>query len=186
MHIVLASSWLDSLGQVAAIILAIYLFISIISSLVLVAILMFGFAWIREKIEVIQKLRPFTNNLNRSLHASLYTEPLPPEIANNKVIQAITQVPKATNSLESTMGTIEQKVEYGSERVASAVIELRARTAMVKGIARAFFLPQTMPVRRTISVAQPPAIAQEAAPTTATTSEPPVYEEEMVIVQSSH
>jgi len=37
--------------------------------------------------------------------------------------------------------TIEKKVDEGSERVAHAVIEFRARTVMVKEIAKAFFLP---------------------------------------------
>jgi hypothetical protein len=187
MELVLASGWLAPLGQAAGFILAIYLFVSILLGLLLTAALMFGFAWIREKSELIKKLRPFVNELNRSLEASKRGEPLPEEMADNRLVQAVTQAPRVTANWPGAANAIEQKVEQGSDRVANAVIEFRARTAMVKGIARAFFLPQTMRPRRHIPVEQAIELEQRqvAGPQVAREPEPPIYEEEITIVQSS-
>ncbi|HLI70653.1 MAG TPA: hypothetical protein VKV19_12920 [Ktedonobacteraceae bacterium] len=128
-------------GQAAAIILACYLFISMLLNLVLAAALMFGFSWVREKAELIKRIRPLVNQLNEALTASQRGETLPQGIADNKIISVVSRVPGMVDGLSARAGTIEEKVEQGSNRVANVAIEVRARSEMVKAMARAFFLP---------------------------------------------
>lgn len=155
MGYVLASGGLAPWGQAAAIIIALYVFVSIIVGLVLAAALMFLFAWIREKAELIKMLRPTVLQMNEALEASQRGDPLPPELADKKLIAAVAKVPKVAATLPARASGIEQKVERGSDRVAGAVIEFRARTQMVKGIAKAFFLPGLSKQRVSVPIEQP-------------------------------
>lgn len=141
MNDVLAINGLAPWGQAAAIILALYLFISILVGLALVAGLMFGLAWIREKAELLRELRPQVARLNQEAIALKRNDPLSPDAQEHKIITAIAQAPRVVDKTAARVGSLEQKVEQGSERVADAVIEFHARVAMVKGMARAFFLP---------------------------------------------
>ena len=131
---VLAGDPLAPWGQAAAIILALYMFVYILIGLAVSAALMFGFAWVRQKAELIKKLRPTVESVNHSLEEANKGALPPPRPDENKVVRAIAEVPMRVT-------TIEKKVDEGSERVAHAVIEFRARTVMVKEIAKAFFLP---------------------------------------------
>ena len=188
MLLALASFGLADWGQLAAIILALSLFVSIIVGLALTLALMFGFAWVREKAELIKILRPFVNVLNSGLDASKEGAPLPLEAKENKVVERAAQVlPRVTKELPKTASNIEQKVDQGSKRVANAVIEFRARTAMVKGMAKAFFLPGLTRPRRVIRGEQkiPVRIEERAAASSEVVREPPVYEEEITVVQSA-
>lgn len=155
MGYVLASGGLAPWGQAAAIIIALYVFVSIIVGLVLAAALMFLFAWIREKAELIKMLRPTVLQMNEALEASQRGDPLPPEVADKKIIAAVAKVPKVAATLPARASSIEQKVERGSDRVAGVVIEFRARTEMVKGIAKAFFLPGLTKRRVSVPIEQP-------------------------------
>lgn len=186
MEFVLASDWLTPLGQLAAIILALYLFLSILLGLALAAILMFGFAWIREKVVFFKNLRSSVNELNRALVASQHGDPLPQEVADNRLIQTVARIPGTAARLPGTVSAVEQKVEQGSERVASAVIEFRARTAMAREIVRAFFLPQTTRPHLSVEQAAERERRQLASTEAAREIEPPLYEEEMTIMQSPH
>ncbi len=131
---VLADDPLAPWGQASAIILALYMFVYILIGLAVSAALMFGFAWVRQKAELIKKLRPTVESVNHSLEEANKGELPPPRPGENKVVRSIAEVPMRVT-------TIEKKVDEGSERVAHAVIEFRARTVMVKQIAKAFFLP---------------------------------------------
>lgn len=167
MDYVLASNGLAPWGQAAAIVLALYVFLSIIVGLALAAALLFGFSWIRQKSELLRQLRPRIVELNKAALAAKSGASLPREVADNKIMSAIVQVPKITNNVAARAKSIDQKIDQGSDRVASAVIEFHARTAMVKGMAKAFFLPgltRTRPValpvqtveQQQTQVAQPP------------------------------
>ncbi len=180
----LVSNGLAPWGQAAAFIIALYVFVSIIIGLVLVAVLMFLLAWLREKSELIKKIRPNLDQLNQALLAVKRGDPLPSEVADNKLMQVVTQVPKVAATLPEKASNIEQKVERGSDRVAGAVIELRARTEMVKSMAKAFFLPGL--TKRRVSppaapVAQP---EREQVAAAETRREEPPMEQEIVITQS--
>lgn len=134
MSYVLASDFLAPWGQAAGIVLAIYMFVYIVIGLAVSAALMFGLAWVREKAELLKRLRPTVDSVNTTLEeASKGTLP-PAGPDDNKIVRAIAEVPMRAN-------TIEKKIDEGSDRVANAVIEFRARTVMVQQIAKAFFLP---------------------------------------------
>jgi uncharacterized membrane protein YccC len=189
MGFVLADGGLAPWGQAAAFIIALYVFISIVVGLVLVAALMFLLAWLREKSELIKKLRPMVNELNQALEAAQRGDPLPAEMADNKFVRTVAQVPKVAATLPAKASNIEQKVEQGSDRVAGAVIEFRARTQQAKGIAKALFLPG-LTRRRVVTPAEQRAQAEQVAQAerervTEVAREEPPLEQEIVITQSS-
>lgn len=180
----LADSGLAPWGQAAAIILLLYLFFLVIIGLVLTAALMFALAWLREKAELLKKARTNVNQMNRALVAAQQGEPLAPEVADNQFIQVAARIPAMTAGLPTRASAIEQNVERGSNRVVGAVIEFHARTEMVKGMARAFFLPGLTRPRRVATegkmvelAPEPVAASQEKLP------EPPIYEDEITMVQ---
>lgn len=149
MHYLFASDPIAAWGQAAAIILAIELFFFILIGLALTAALMFAFAWVREKSELIKKLRPTVESVNTTSEEAIHGT-LPPATANdNKVIRTIAEVPAKIEG-------VEKKIDEGSDRVAKAVIEFRARTVMVEGIVKSFLMPGT--VRQQL---EPPAQAED-------------------------
>jgi len=131
---VLASDPLALWGQVAAVILLFYMFLSVIIGVAVALGLMVGLAWVREKVELIKRLRPTVESVNKTSEAAIKGALPPPGSTDNKIVRTVAEVPMYAH-------TIEKKVEEGSDRVASAVIEFRARTEMVKTVAKAFFLP---------------------------------------------
>lgn len=172
-------------GQAGAIVLLLYLFIVILVGLGLAAAMMLAFAWIREKAELFRKVRPLVDELNQAVKAAKRGEPLPREIASNKLISTVVQVPKMAATLPDKASNIEQKVEQGSGRVADVVIELHARTKMAKGVLKAFFLPGLTRPRPVIPVQQAvtPEREQEIIPERRDEERP--LEQEIVITQSS-
>ena len=121
-------------GQVAAIILVIELFFFILIWLALNVGFTFLSRWVREKTELIKKLRPVINSVNSTTEAAIKGT-LPAAGANdNKIVRAVAEIPARASS-------VEEKINQGSDRLAGAVIEFRARTAMVQGIIKTFFLP---------------------------------------------
>jgi hypothetical protein len=184
----MASDGLAPWGQASAIILAVYLFFSILVSLALVAGLMFALAWIREKAELLRRLRQPMSEINQAAVAAKQGNALPPQLADNKIAAAIVQVPRVAKNVAARASTVEQRVDQGSERVASAVIEFHARTAMVKGMVKAFFLPGLTRTRPAAPVAQPltqeEQREEEPQVVTRTHEEQPPMEQEIVITQS--
>jgi hypothetical protein len=134
---VFAADPLAPWGQIAAIILLLYMFISVILGLGLALGLMFGLNWVRQKAELIKLLRPTVDSVNTTTEAAIAGK-LPPASptsdTRDKIARGVAQVPVLAH-------TVEQKVEQGSDRVANVVIEFRARTEMAKGMLKAFFLP---------------------------------------------
>jgi hypothetical protein len=128
-------------GQIAAIILVIELFLFVLIFLALNVGLTFLSAWVREKAELVKKLRPIIDNVNATTEAAIKGT-LPDAKANeNKIVRTVAEIPARAN-------TIEEKLNKESDRVAKAVIEFRARTVMVQTIVKAFFLPGlTRPAR---------------------------------------
>ena len=131
---VLASDPLVPWGQVAAIILLFYMFLSVIIGLAVALGLMLGLTWVREKVELIKKLRPTVDSVNTTSEAAIKGALPPPGSSDNKIVRSVAEVPMYAH-------TIEKKVEEGSDRVTDAVIEFRARTEMAKTMVKAFFLP---------------------------------------------
>ncbi len=140
---VLASDGLAAWGQIAAIVLLLYLFILIVVGLALALALLLGLTWVRQKAELIKKLRPTVDSINTTTEAAIHGTLSPPssqyaDDTRDKISRSVAKVPVYAN-------TVEQKVEQGSDKVAGAVIEFRARTEMAKGILKAFFLPGLKP-----------------------------------------
>lgn len=182
----LISDGLAPWGQAAAIIIALYTFISVIVGLVLAAVFMFLLAWLREKSELIKQLRPHLDQVNQAVLAEKRGDPLPREVADNKVVQVVARVPRTVEALPDKASAIDRKVEQGSNRIAGTVIELRARTEMVKGMAKAFFLPGL--AKRRVSPPAPATLIElperEQVAAAETRREEPPMEQEIVITQS--
>jgi len=142
----LASDPLAAWAQAAGIILAIYMFVLLLIVLALSLLFMYAFAWIREKSELVKKLRPTVDSVNIAIE-SKSDETLPATVDHsNRLVQAVhtlqsVQLVQKAKDAQRQVGNIEQKVEQGTGRVAGTVIEFRARTVMVQGMLKAFFLP---------------------------------------------
>ncbi|HLL80137.1 MAG TPA: hypothetical protein VKT25_11595 [Ktedonobacteraceae bacterium] len=143
MHVLL-SDVLAPWGQAAAIILAIYLFVNILIGLALTAALMFLFAWVRGKAELIKTVRPTVETLNQIL---VHPESVhPTDKMQERLVQVVEKVRAADvqHKLIDVQHQVEAagvKVDQGADRVAGALIEFRARTVMVKSMVQSFFLP---------------------------------------------
>ena len=131
---VLASDPLAPWGEVAAIILLFYMFLSVIIGLAVALGLLLGLAWVREKVELIKKLRPTVDSVNITSKAAVRGALPAPGSSDNKIVRTVAEVPAYAH-------TIEKKVEEGSDRVTDVVIEFRARTQMAKTVVKAFLLP---------------------------------------------
>ncbi len=128
-------------GQIAAIILVIELFLFVLIFLALNVGFTFLSAWVREKSELVKKLRPLIDNVNATTEAAIKGTLPAVKADENKIVRTVAEIPARAN-------TIEEKLNEESDRVARAVIEFRARTVMVQGIVKAFFLPGlTRPAR---------------------------------------
>ena len=134
MYIFLASDPLSVLGQISALILLLYLFVLILIGLALALVLLLGMTWVREKVSLIKKIRPTVDSVNTTTQSAINGTLPEAKEGENKIIRTAAEIPASTRK-------VEMKVEQGSERVANAVIEFRARTMMAKGILKAFFLP---------------------------------------------
>jgi hypothetical protein len=134
MAFVLAGDPLANWGQAAAIFLLFYMLVFIIIGVALAAVLMLSLSWVREKAELIKRLRPTVDSVNTTTEAAVRGDMPVVQANDNKVVRTIAEVP-------SYVHTLENKVEKGSDRVAGAVIEFRARTVMAKQMLKSFFLP---------------------------------------------
>ncbi len=133
---------LVQLGYAAAIILLIYMLVNILIGLALAVGLMFATAWVGDKAMLIKKLRPTIRDVNEALRNP---EAVKGESAKGlvKVIHSVQSagIPQKVEGVERGVQSVEQKVNQGADRVASAMIEFRARTAQAQGVLKAFFLP---------------------------------------------
>jgi len=120
-------------GQIAAIILCIFLLISVILMLAVNLGLAFLLAWIREKANAIKLLRPTVDSVNKSSEAALQGKEIE-SIEESKVAQTVAALPGSVHN-------IDQKVNQVSSQVANAAIEFRARTAQAQAIVMTFLAP---------------------------------------------
>jgi len=134
MYIFLASDPLAMWGHIAAIILLIYLLVFILIGLALAFVLLVGMTWVREKVELIKMIRPTVNSVNKTAQAAIEGRLPEAKDDENEVVRTAAEIPAYSHKIETN-------VEQGSDRVASAVIEFRARSMMAKSMLKAFFLP---------------------------------------------
>lgn len=146
---ILSDEIVTQLGRLAAIILSLYLFLFVVLAFVASLLLLFANTWLRDKVGLLHNVRSLVENIDTALHTAS-SETLPATIETEsrlgQTIQAIHTVQSAqliqrTRDAQRQVSTIEQKVEPVADRIAEGVIEFRARTVMVQGILKAFFLP---------------------------------------------
>jgi uncharacterized membrane protein len=119
-------------GQIAAIIICIFLLISVILMVAVNLGLAFLLSWIREKTNAIKLLRPTVDSVNKSSKAALEGKQI--DASENAVVRTVATLP-------GSVRTIDQKVDQISDKVASATIEFRARTVQVQTIVKTFLMP---------------------------------------------
>src|SRR5712692_9727579 len=149
MLLFLLADLLTDLGRIAALVLVIYVFLFAVLFFVTSLLLLYGNAWLREKIGLLHQLRLIAENVDTTIHSpSSDTLPatLEPDKRLGQALQAIhmvqsVQVVEIAKNTQKQADSIEKKVEPVADRIAEGVIEFRARTVMAQGILKAFFLP---------------------------------------------
>jgi hypothetical protein len=140
---------LTTLGRIAALVLVIYVFLFALLFFVGSLLLLYGNAWLRDKVGLLHQLRSIVENIDSALHAPA-TETLPaslePDNRLGQALQAIhmaqsVQVVEKAKNTQKQVENIEKRVEPVADRIAGGVIEFRARTVMAQGMLKAFFLP---------------------------------------------
>jgi hypothetical protein len=126
---------LETAGQIATIIICLFMLVLIILAVAFNLAMAFGMSWLAQKIQAIKLLRPTVESVNKATESTL--EGLPPDQIENTAIRTVASIP-------ATLHRIEEKVDQGTDKVADAVIEFRARTVQAKTILKAFFLPGLM------------------------------------------
>ncbi len=170
---------LATFGQIAAIILVVELLFFVVIALALNVGLTFAFAWVREKAELVKKLRPVVDSVNATTEAAIKGT-LPAGGADNTIklpaetVDTINSIMHTVNQFPAQAHAVEEKIEQGSDRVAHAVIEFRARTVMVQGIVKAFFLPGLTTRQRRLPATKGPEVEgllEEPSPAIKTSAE---------------
>ena len=122
-------------GQIAAIVIGLYSVLFIIIAVAFNFAMAVLFNWTRDKVKVIQMLRPTVDSVNKTSEA--LSHGTPPPANENKLIETIAQGPAQVQKLD-------RQVEQATDKVANAVIEFRARTIQVQTVAKAFFTPNRL------------------------------------------
>lgn len=120
-------------GNLAAIIICLYAVVFVLLAVAFNLAMAFGLGWLREKAEIIKRLRPTVDSVNHT--TELAERGVEPEANTNKIVRSIAQGPVAIH-------TIDKKVDEGADRVAHYAVEFHARTEQVKAIARTLFMPR--------------------------------------------
>lgn len=132
-HLVFAvDPTLAAWGNFAAIVICFYAVIFVVLAVAFNLGMAFAFSWVREKAEIIKRLRPTVDSVNNT--TELAVKGVEPDANTNKIVRSIAQGPAAVH-------TLDKKVDEGADRVAHYAIEFRARTEQVKAIAQTLFLP---------------------------------------------
>ena len=119
-------------GQIAAIVIGLYALIFIIVALAFNLVMAIAMNWLHEKANIIKRLRPTVESVNKTSELVIAGQPVPEN--TNNIIKTVAQVPGQVRELD-------QKVEEGTDKAMKAIIEFRARTVQGQAIARAFIGP---------------------------------------------
>jgi hypothetical protein len=131
---IVAEDVLTTLAQISAIILCLYILVLTFVAIGVAAGLTFGLSWGQEKAELIKMLRPVVDSVNTTTEEAIKGTLPAAEANENKIVRTVAEVP-------ARLHTVDNKVEQVSDRAIDIAIEIRARTMMVKSMAKAFFLP---------------------------------------------
>jgi len=140
---------LTTLGRIAALGLVIYVFLFAVLFFVGSLLLLYGNAWVRDKVGLLHQMRSIVESIDTTIHTPP-NESLPaslePDSRFSQALQAIhmaqaMQVVEIAKNTQKQVNNIEKKVEPVADRIADGVIEFRARTVMAQTMLKAFFLP---------------------------------------------
>jgi hypothetical protein len=146
---ILSDNIVNQVGQIAAIVVALYFFLFVVLFIVASLLFLYLNAWIRQQVRLVHQLRSIVESIDTTLHTPA-SETLPaaltPDNRLGQVTQAIhraqaVQVVQIAKNTQMQVDSISKKVEPVADRIAGGVIEFRARTVMVQGMLKAFFLP---------------------------------------------
>lgn len=121
-------------GQLAAIIIGLFIVPFILIALAFNVAIALGLGWVSEKVNIIKMLRPTVESVNKTTEAAI--EGLPADVNENKVVRTIAEGP-------ALLHTVDKQVDKTTGKVANGVIEFRARTVQVQGVIKAFLAPST-------------------------------------------
>lgn len=119
-------------GQIAAIVIGLYALIFILIALVFNLAMAIGLGWLREKANLIKRLRPTVESVNKTTGLVAAGQPVPTN--TNNIIKVFAQAPEQVRD-------VDRKVEDGTDKAMKAVIEFRARTVQAQTIVKAFVGP---------------------------------------------
>jgi len=151
LHLILADEGdlLTTLGRIAALVLVIYVFLFAVLFFVGSLLLLYGNAWVKDKVGLLHQLRLIVESIDTVLHTPP-NEPVPASLESDsrfsQVLQGIhtaqaIQVVEIAKNAQKQVNNVEKKVDPVADRIADGVIEFRARTVMAQGMLKAFFLP---------------------------------------------
>jgi hypothetical protein len=171
MLLFLLADLLTDLGRIAALVLVIYVFLFAVLFFVTSLLLLYGNAWLREKIGLLHRLRVIVENVDSTI-LSPSSETLPATLeTDNRLGQALqaihmaqsVQVVEIAKNTQKQVDSIEKRVEPVADRIAEGVIEFRARTVMVQGMLKAFFLPGLIKLKPQSPLLLPEAIETDSS-----------------------
>ncbi|EFH86935.1 hypothetical protein [Ktedonobacter racemifer] len=122
-------------GRIAAIIICLFVFVFIIVSVALNFVMAWGLSLLREKVNVVQKVRPQVENVNQATTRA--KQGLPPDENENTLARTVAKVPAGVQKVDT-------KTVQLADKAAKGLIEARARTVQAQTILKAFFLPGLM------------------------------------------
>ena len=140
---------LTTLGRIAALVLVIYVFLFAVLFFVGSLLLLYGNAWVRDKVGLLHQLRSIVESIDTVLHTPP-NESVPASLESDsrfsQALQAIhtvqsVQVVEIAKNTQKQVNNVEKRVEPVADRITDGVIEFRARTVMAQGMLKAFFLP---------------------------------------------
>src|SRR5690348_7839804 len=133
--IIAANAILAMWGQIAAIVICLFVLIFVLLAVVFNALMAFVLTWVREKVELIKILRPTVESINKASES--VSQGIAPTAHENTIVRTVASLP-------ASMHAIDKKVEQSTHRIVNAVIEFRARTVQVQTVVKAFLLPGLM------------------------------------------
>ena len=168
---IVSGDLVTDLGRIAAIILSLYLFLFVAFFFVVAGLLLAANTWLLDKVELLHNLRSIIQNIDTTIH-SPSSETLPATLeTDNRLGQALqaihmaqsVQVVEIAKNTQKQVDSIEKKVEPVADRIAEGVIEFRARTVMVQGMLKAFFLPGLIKLKPHSPLLLPEAIETDSS-----------------------
>jgi len=130
-----ANPILAMLGQIAAIVICLFMLIFVLLAVAFNVVMTFAMSWVCEKVDLIKMLRPTVESINKASES--VSQGVAPTANENAIVRRVASLPANARA-------IDEKVQRSTDRTANAVIEFRARTVQVKTVVKAFLLPGLM------------------------------------------